>query len=36
VRTAQAPEKDILDFCKTTYEAGAKLAQWDRDALERK
>ena len=36
VRTAQAPEKDILDFCQTTYEAGAKLAQWDRDALERK
>ncbi len=36
VRSAQAPEKDILDFCQTTYEAGAKLAQWDRDALERK
>ena len=35
-RTAQAPEKDILNFCQTTYEAGAKLAQWDRDALERR
>jgi hypothetical protein len=35
-RTAQAPEKDILDFCQTTYAAGAKLAQWDRDALERR
>jgi hypothetical protein len=36
VRTAQQPEKDILNFCQTTYEAGARLAQWDRDALERK
>ncbi len=36
VRAAQAPEKDILDFCRTTYEAGAKLAKWDRDSLERK
>jgi hypothetical protein len=36
VRTAKTPEKDILDFCQTTYEAGAKLAQWDRDSLERK
>ena len=36
VRTAPMPEKDILNFCQTTYEAGARLAQWDRDALERK
>ena len=36
VRTAQMPEKDILNFCQTTYEAGARLAQWERDALERK
>ena len=36
VRTAQMPEKDILNFCQTTYEAGARLALWDRDALERK
>jgi uncharacterized protein DUF5996 len=36
VRTAQTPEKDILNFCQTTYEVGARLAQWDRDALERK
>ena len=36
IRAAQMPEKDILNFCQTTYEAGARLAQWDRDALERK
>jgi hypothetical protein len=36
VRTAQTPEKNILAFCQTTYVAGAKLAQWDRDALERR
>jgi hypothetical protein len=35
-RTAPKPQKDILDFCQTTYEAGAKLAQWDRNSLERK
>ncbi len=36
VRAARAPEKDILDFCQTTYETAAKLAKWDRDSLERK
>lgn len=36
VRTAEAPEQAILDFCQSTYEAGAKLAAWDRDALERR
>jgi hypothetical protein len=36
VRTAQSPEDAILDFCQSTYEAGANLARWDRDALERK
>jgi spore cortex formation protein SpoVR/YcgB (stage V sporulation) len=36
VRTAQTPEKDILEFCQSTYEAGAKLAHWDRNALERR
>ena len=35
VRTAQPPEQAILDFAQSTYEAGAKLAQWDRAALER-
>ena len=36
VRTAQSPDQAIFDFCQSTYEAGAKLAQWDRDALERR
>jgi hypothetical protein len=36
VRISNTPEKDILDFCQSTYEAGAKLAKWDRDALERR
>jgi len=36
VLASETPEKDILDFCQSTYEAGAKLAQWDREALERK
>jgi len=35
-RVAPAPQKSILDFCQTTYEAGAKLAHWDRNSLERK
>jgi hypothetical protein len=34
-RTAPSPEQDILDFCQSAYEAGAKLAQWDRASLER-
>ena len=34
-RAAESPERAILDFCQSTYEAGAKLAGWDRDALER-
>lgn len=36
VRISKSPERAILDFCQSTYEAGAKLAQWDRDVLERK
>jgi hypothetical protein len=36
VRTAPSPHQAILDFCQSTYEAGANLAGWDRDALERK
>jgi len=35
VRTAPAPDQAILDFCESTYEAGARLAQWDRPHLER-
>lgn len=30
-----SPEKKLWDFLQTTYEAGAKLAGWDRAALER-
>jgi hypothetical protein len=35
VRSAASPEKTLADFCQTTYEAGANLANWDRAALER-
>jgi len=35
VRKSASPEKTLMDFCQTTYEAGAKLAGWDRAALER-
>jgi hypothetical protein len=36
VRAAESPDAAILDFCQSSYEAGANLAGWDRDALERK
>jgi hypothetical protein len=35
VRTANSPEQSLMDFCQTTYEAGANLAGWDRASLER-
>ncbi len=35
VRNAQSPREALLQFLQTTYEAGAKLANWDRQALER-
>ncbi|MDQ2945767.1 MAG: DUF5996 family protein [Acidobacteriota bacterium] len=35
VRRSAAPEKTILDFLPSTYEAGAALSHWDRGALER-
>ena len=35
VRTSTSPEQTLMDFCQTTYEAGANLASWDRAALER-
>lgn len=35
VRCANSPKHVLLDFLQSTYEAGAKLANWDRDALER-
>jgi len=36
VRTSARPEEMLLDFLQTTYEAGADLAGWDRQALERR
>jgi hypothetical protein len=35
VRQAPRPEEVILAFAQSTYEAGARLAKWDRAALER-
>jgi hypothetical protein len=35
VRSADAPEQVLLEFLQSTYEAGANLAHWDREALER-
>jgi len=35
VRTAEDPAQTLMDFCQSTYEAGANLAHWDRTALER-
>lgn len=35
VRNSASPETTLMDFCQTTYEAGANLAGWDRTALER-
>jgi hypothetical protein len=35
VRTSEAPDDALLAFARTTYEAGANLAKWDRSALER-
>jgi hypothetical protein len=35
VRKSGSPEQTLMDFCQTTYEAGANLANWDRAALER-
>jgi len=35
VRKAESPSASLLEFCQSTYEAGARLSKWDRDALER-
>jgi hypothetical protein len=35
VRLSHAPEQALLEFCQSTYEAGANLAHWDRANLER-
>ena len=34
VRTAPSPDRAILDFVESTYDAAATLAHWDRAALE--
>jgi hypothetical protein len=36
VRTAASPEADLRAFLRTTYDAAAQLAQWDRESLERR
>lgn len=35
VRQSPSPCSTLLDFCESTYEAGAELAHWDRQALEK-
>jgi hypothetical protein len=34
VRTAAQPDRALLDFLQSSYEAAANAAKWDRDALE--
>ena len=34
VRGAKSPREALLEFFQSTYEAGAKRANWDRKALE--
>ena len=36
VRSASSPEQALLEFFQSTYEAGARLSQWDREELERR
>ena len=35
VRKAESPTTSLLEFCQSTYEAGARLGDWDRVELER-
>lgn len=35
VRKAESPSASLLDFCQSTYEAGAGFGNWDRNGLER-
>ncbi len=35
IRTAASPEAELMEFCQSTYEAGANLGKWDRAELER-
>jgi len=34
VRTAEDPERALMDFLMSTYEAAASLGKWDRATLE--
>jgi len=34
VRNCLSPEDALYQFLESTYEAGARLAKWDRQALE--
>jgi len=34
IRAADSPRRALLDFLQSTYEAGANLGRWDRNALE--
>jgi hypothetical protein len=36
VRRAASPEGALLDFCQSTYDAGANLGKWNRAELERR
>src|SRR5436853_2205274 len=36
VRTAENPDKALLDFAQSTYDAASELGKWDRVALEEK
>ena len=35
LRQSHSPEQALLEFCQSTYEAGANLGHWDRANLER-
>jgi hypothetical protein len=35
VRRSESPRQMLLDFAQSTYEAGARLANWDREELDR-
>jgi hypothetical protein len=35
VRRAPDPDRMLLEFLQTTYQTGARLANWDRSELER-
>lgn len=36
VRTSVSPERDLMEFLRTTYDAAASLGDWPREALERR